>query len=271
MAVDSAHHHVGQRGEADRRRADLRPDASIAAPVVEAGDSADAWLVQRGEQYGEIVRADHHIAVGQDQDVVAGWGHHRGDIAYLGVCSGYVRAGGERDIGLRMGLAQCADRGDCRIVRRIDAEDNLHRPGKFLDQKASEIVSKLRLCAMQRLEQGDRRLSLSARGGHSEKPPQSRQRDQLIGDPDHRQRGEAISDPVGQHHRPRPYTAFALGQKSLVGDPTYSDSTPNPVRVERSRDTARKVSRLRSTRTGLGDGGQELSSSGERACKKTLP
>ncbi len=164
QAEREADHHARQKLCVDHERAQSRPDAGDGNAVVEAGHGADAGLCQRRDDAGQVVGAHPHVAVGEDDNVMADARRHVDEVGDLPIQS--VRLGFDDEIDIAVGLrrAKALDDGNGVVVAVLHAADDLHGAGIVLDAERGEVVEKSRLIAVKWLEHGDPRRGRRARG-----------------------------------------------------------------------------------------------------------
>ena len=134
--------------------------------VVEARHAAGARALQRGDDAGEVIRPDAHVAVGQHDHVVVDASFHVDEVRHLVVEPVPAAVDDEGGGYMRQGLDQL--RGDRRssIPRVLHAEDDLDGPGIILSAEREQIVGQPRLIPVQGLQDRDGRML----GGGSRRP-----------------------------------------------------------------------------------------------------
>ncbi len=131
-------------------------------PARTTGDNADSGIVERCSDRREIAPIDAHVAVREDEDIVARRPEHVFEVCHLLIRGSDARTDDERDItGRQIANQGMSDRNGA-VGPVVDAEHNLE-DGVILLGKGAQIFIQTGLGAVQRLQYRDRGLRASTR------------------------------------------------------------------------------------------------------------
>ena len=148
---------VWQELVVDRHAGKARRQAVGGDAVVQTRHEADVRRVQFGDRSFDVVAGNRDVAVGDDDDVVSNMRLQSREVRDFRIGAGRGCRDNEPEIELGMFVDQRLDDRNGRIIRVLDAEENLQGGGVMLTAERRQIFAQGRLGAVERLQHGDAR------------------------------------------------------------------------------------------------------------------
>ncbi len=152
-----AHDHVRHELVVYPHGRQLRPHPVAGFAGIETGDETHAWPLQFRHHALQVVTAYPDVAVGHHDDLVRNRGRHVDQVGDLAVLAVNAPIDHQIDVAVRIGALEIAHDGDGAVRGVVHAEKELDGTGVGLFTEAGQVLHQTLLCAMQRLQEGDRR------------------------------------------------------------------------------------------------------------------